>query len=221
MRLPSDQHARVSRSLVLRAALGAVLAALTISPIADAAASAKGDRSVFVSKGVGRQIFTGGGGVSYGVVFSGASLVVADYSAAHDMHVDSPVLPTINADGTRTYVPAGRHQEHRFPHLGHALPRDRHRRQHVQRRGRLRPPAGSGQGRADLNGVRSRWNGPNSIVARPPRDVRKLFQLALSRCAAAGDRRPRPTTVPHHDGHDVRQLSAGPVRAQCLARVSP
>ena len=37
MRLPSDQRARVSRSFVLRAALGALLAALTVAPIADAA----------------------------------------------------------------------------------------------------------------------------------------------------------------------------------------
>ena len=43
MRLPSDQRARVSRGLVLRAALAALLAALTIAPIADAARSGKGD----------------------------------------------------------------------------------------------------------------------------------------------------------------------------------
>ena len=43
----------------------------------------------------------------YGVVFSGASLVVTDYSATHDMKVDAPVVPTTNADGSRTYVPAG------------------------------------------------------------------------------------------------------------------
>src|SRR5689334_5514427 len=62
MRLPSYQHARVSRSLVLRAVLGALLAAvLAAAPAADAGSSAvlsKAERSVFVSKGVGRQVFT-------------------------------------------------------------------------------------------------------------------------------------------------------------------
>ena len=56
--------------------------------------------------GVGRQTFTGGGGVLYGSVFSGGSLVVADFSAARDVHIDSPVVSTLNADGSRTYVPA-------------------------------------------------------------------------------------------------------------------
>ncbi|MDX6572071.1 MAG: hypothetical protein QOC86_1227, partial [Gaiellales bacterium] len=54
MRPPSDQPARVRRGLVLRTALGAVLAALVVAPVADAgssAARAKADRGVFVSKG--------------------------------------------------------------------------------------------------------------------------------------------------------------------------
>ena len=51
-------------------------------------------------------IFIGGIGpkaVFYGTVFSGGSLVVSDYSANQDMKVESPVLPTTNVDGTRTY----------------------------------------------------------------------------------------------------------------------
>ena len=59
------------------------------------------------SKGVGRQIFSGGSGVAYGTVFSGGSLVITDYSATHDLKVESPVLPTTNADGSRTFAPAG------------------------------------------------------------------------------------------------------------------
>jgi hypothetical protein len=104
MRLPSHQRPRVSRSVVLRAALGAVLGALALAP---AVGAAPGDRGVFVTKGVGRAIFAGGGGLAYGTVFSGGSLVVTDYSETHDMKVDAPVQPTLNADGSRTYVPAG------------------------------------------------------------------------------------------------------------------
>ena len=107
MRLHAHQRPRVSRGLALRLFLGALLAAFALVPTAGASQLAKGDRGVFVSKGVGRQVFTGGGGVTYGVIFSGASLVVTDYSPAHDMKVDLPSLPTINADGSRTYVPAG------------------------------------------------------------------------------------------------------------------
>ena len=72
-----------------------------------AAGAAAGDRGVFVSKGVGRQMFLGGGGVAYGTVFSGGSLVVMDYSPTHDLKVDSPVVATTNADGSRTFAPAG------------------------------------------------------------------------------------------------------------------
>ena len=148
MRPPSDLHARVSRGLVLRAALGALLAALTIAPIADAGTIAKGERGVFVSKGVGRQIFTGGGGVSYGVVFSGASLVVTDYSATRDMRVDSPVLATTNADGSRTYVPAGGTKSAAFRISGTLYRVTVTGAEHDQRRGHLRPPAGARQGHA-------------------------------------------------------------------------
>ena len=195
MRLPSDQHARVSRSLVLRAALGAVLAALTISPMADAAASAKGDRSVFVSKGVGRQIFTGGGGVSYGVVFSGASLVVADYSATHDMRVDSPVLPTVNADGTRTYVPAGGTKSTAFRISGTLYRVTVTGASTVNGAGVYGRLQVRGKGTLMLNGVRMHWNGPASILGKPPKDVRKLFQLALSGAPPPAPPVP-PVTVP-------------------------
>jgi len=195
MRLPSDQRARVSRSFVLRAALGAALAALSLAPIAGATASAKGDRSVFVSKGVGRQIFTGGGGVSYGVVFSGASLVVADYSATHDMRVDSPVPATTNADGTRTYVPAGGTRSTAFRISG-TLYRvtvtgaSTFNAAGVYGRLQLR-----GKGTLILNGVRGRWNGPASVLGKPPKDVKKLFQFALTGAPPPAEPVP-PVTVP-------------------------
>ena len=104
MRLPSHQRSHVSRALLLRGVLTALLATLVLIPAAGAAPS---DRGVFVSKGVGRQMFAGGGGVAYGTVFSGGSLVVMDYSPTHDLKVDSPVLATTNADGSRTFAPAG------------------------------------------------------------------------------------------------------------------
>ena len=67
-----------------------------------------GDGGVFVSKGVGRQIFAGGGGVAYGTSSSRAARSWSPTTRpTHDMKVESPVVPTTNADGSRTYVPAG------------------------------------------------------------------------------------------------------------------
>jgi hypothetical protein len=203
MRSPSDQRARVSRGLVLRAVVGALLAALAVAPIADAAGLATGDRGVFVSKGVGRQIFTGGGGVTYGVVFSGASLVVADYSAAHDMHVDSPVLPTTNTDGSRTYVPAGGTKSTAFRISGTLY------RVTVTGAGTFNA-AGiygrlqvRGKGTLIVNGVRDRWNGPNVTLGKVPREVKKLFRLALTGAPPPAPP-PPPATVPTTTVSDVR-----------------
>jgi hypothetical protein len=198
MRLPSDQHARVSRSLVLRAALGAVLAALTIAPVADAATLGKGDTGLFVSKGVGRQIFTGGGGVLYGSVFSGGSLVVTDYSAAHDMRIDSPVVPTINADGSRTYVPAPGTKPragmgfkisgtlYRATMLGSA---------NVNAAGVYGRLQVRGKGTLSVNGAKLRWNTALGNIGRIPKDVKKLFQLALTGAPPPAPPAP-PVTVP-------------------------
>jgi hypothetical protein len=195
MRLPSDLHARVSRGLVLRAALGALLAALTIAPIADAGTIAKGERGVFVSKGVGRQIFTGGGGVSYGVVFSGASLVVTDYSETRDMRVDSPVLATTNADGSRTYVPAGGTKSAAFRISGTLY------RVTVTGAGTINA-AGiygrlqvRGKGTLIVNSVRQHWNGPIISLGKVPRDLRPLFRIAVSGAPPPQPPVP-PATVP-------------------------
>jgi hypothetical protein len=199
MRLPSDQHARVSRGFVLRAVLGALLAVLTVAPMAEAAKGAKGDRGVFVSKGVGRQIFTGGGGVSYGIVFSGASLVVADYSASHDMRVDSPVLATTNPDGSHTYTPAGGTRSTAFRISGTLY------RVTLTGSGTFNAAAVygrlnlRGKGTLIVNGVRARWNGPAIVLGRVPKDVKKLFQYALTGAPPpAGPVPPAtvPTTVP-------------------------
>jgi hypothetical protein len=193
MRLPSDQHAHVSRGFVLRAALAAALAALTFAPIADAGASAKG--GVVVSKGVGRQIFTGGGGVSYGVIFSGASLVVADYSANRDMRVDSPVSATANPDGSRTYVPAGGARSTAFRISGTLYRVTVTGSSTFNAAGVYGRLQVRGKGTLILNGVRTRWNGPTSNLGRVPRDVRKLFQLALTGAPAPAPP-PPPVTVP-------------------------
>ena len=206
MRLPSDQRAPVSRSVVLRAVLAAVLAVLTIAPIADAARAAKGDTGLFVSKGVGRQTFTGGGGVLYGSVFSGGSLVVADFSAARDVHIDSPVVSTLNADGSRTYVPA----RARRPRRAWA---SRSRAACTAQRslgsgnvnaagvyGRLQA---RGKGTLSVNGEKLRWNSPLGNLGKVPRDLKKMFQFALTGAPpprAAGRRLRRHDDHDHHDG---------------------
>ena len=183
MRLPSDQRAPVSRGLVLRALLAALLAALTIAPIADAARSGKGDTGLFVSKGVGRQIFTGGGGVLYGTVFSGGSLVVADFSPAHDVRIDSPVVSTLNTDGSRTYVPAPGTKPrvgmgfkisgtlYRATVVGSA---------NVNAAGVYGRLQARGKGTLSVNGEKLHWNTPLGNIGRVPRDLKKLFQLALT-----------------------------------------
>ena len=48
-----------------------------------------------------------------------------------------------------------------------------------------------GKGTLSVNGVRSRWNGPASNLGKVPRDVKKLFQLAVSRAAACRSSRRR------------------------------
>jgi hypothetical protein len=204
MRLPSDTHAPVSRGLVLRAALCALLAALTIAPVADAARSGG---AVSVSKGVGRQIFTGGGGVAYGVLFSGGSLVVGDYSATHDMRVDSPVVPTTNADGTRTYVPAGGTKSTAFRISGTLyrvtiLGASTLNAAGVYGRLQVR-----GKGTLSVNGVRTHWNGPAAILGRPPKDVRKLFQYALTGAPPPVEPAP-PATVPTTTDTTARPAAA-------------
>jgi hypothetical protein len=203
MRLPSDTRAPVSRSLVLRAVLGALLAALTVAPIADAAKSGGG---VSVSKGVGRQIFTGGGGIVYGVLFSGGSLVVGDYSATHDVHVDSPVLATANADGTRTYVPAGGTKSTAFRISGSLyrvtiLGASTLNAAGVYGRLQLR-----GKGTLSVNGVRTRWNGPAAVLGKVPRDIRKLFQYAMTGAPPPVDP-PPPVTAPTTTDTTVRTAS--------------
>lgn len=177
MATPSQLHPRVSRGVLLRAFLGTLLVSLALVPAAEAA---KGDRGVFVSKGVGRQIFAGGGGVAYGTVFSGGSLVVVDYSATRDMKVDSPVVPTTNEDGSRSYVPAGGTQRVAFRISGTLY------RVTVTGSGTFNA-AGvfgrlqtRGKGTLSVNGQRLRWNLPPIKLGKVPKDVKELFQLAAS-----------------------------------------
>jgi hypothetical protein len=151
---------------------------------------------VSVSKGVGRQIFTGGGGVAYGLVFSGGSLVVADYSPARDVRVDSPVIPTINPDGSRSYVPAGGTKAGMGFKISGTLYR-------VTLTGPTTLNAAGiygrlqlrGKGTLTVNGVRSHWNGPATLLGKVPRDVRVLFRYALTGAPPPAPP-PSPTTVP-------------------------
>ncbi len=176
MRLPSHQRLRVRRALVLRAALGALLMALALVPAAEAA---KGDRGVFVSKGLGRQVFVGGGGIAYGTVFSGGSLVITDYSAAQDMKVDSPVVAITNADGSRTFAPAGGAKSVAFRVSGtlyRVTVTGASAYNAVGVYGRL---VVRGKGTLSVNGVRDRWNGPAIKLGKVPRVVKALFALAV------------------------------------------
>ena len=111
---------------------------------------------MFVSKGVGRQIFAGGGGVAYGIVFSGASLVVLDYSAnARPARSSRRCWRRPTPTAPRTYVPAGGTQSTAFRISGTRLPRHDHGLEHVQRRRRLRAPAVlRGKGTLIVNGAR-------------------------------------------------------------------
>ena len=228
MRLPSHPRPRVSRGTALRAALGALLAALALvprrqePPRAPRAEGAKGDRGVFVSKGVGRQIFAGGGGVAYGVIFSGASLVVVDYSATHDMKVDAPVVPTTNADGSRTYVPAGGTTRVAFRISGTLYRVTVTGSSTFNAAGVYGRLQVRGKGTLTVNGVRSRWNGPAIKLGKVPKDVKKLFQLAAAGLpvpVALRRRRPIRRRRPRRRRPPAAERT--PVRARCVARVSP
>jgi hypothetical protein len=176
MRLPSLQRSHAGRAVMLRAALGALLAALALVPAAEAA---KGDRGVFVSKGVGREIFIGGSGIAYGTLFSGGSLVITDYSATHDLKIDSPVLPTTNADGSRTFAPAGGAKSVAFRVSGtlyRVTVTGSSTYNAVGVYGRLQV---RGKGTLTVNGVRDRWNGPATKLGKVPRAVKALFALAV------------------------------------------
>ena len=52
-----------------------------------------------------------------------------------------------------------------------------------------------GKGTLIVNGVRMRWNGPSSILGKVPKDIRKLFQLAMSGAPPPAPPIP-PVTVP-------------------------
>jgi hypothetical protein len=178
MRFPSHRRSRVSRAVALRAALGAVLTALALVPAAGAAA---GDRGVFVSKGVGRQVFAGGGGVAYGTVFSGGSLVVVDYSATRDLKLDSPVPPTTNADGSRTYVPAGGAKSMAFRISGtlyRVTITGASTYNAIGVYGRLQ--VRGAKSALTVNGQKSRWNGPAIKLGKVPKPIKDLFQLAVA-----------------------------------------
>jgi hypothetical protein len=194
MRLPSHQRPHVSRALLLRGVLTALLAALVLVPAAGAAA---GDRGAFVAKGVGRQMFLGGGGVAYGTVFSGGSLVVTDYSPTHDLKVDSPVVATTNADGSRTFAPAGGAKSMVFRISGTlyrvtVLGSGTYNALGVYGRLQVRGVKSS----LTVNGAKTRWNGPAIKLGKVPKAVRDLFQLALSGAPPPAPPAPPPVTVP-------------------------
>jgi hypothetical protein len=195
MRLPSHQRPHGSRALLLRSVLCALLGLLVLVP---AAGAAPGDRGVFVSKGVGRQMFLGGGGVAYGTVFSGGSLVVMDYSPTHDLKVDSPVLATTNADGSRTFAPAGGAKSMAFRISGTlyrvtALGSSTYNAIGVYGRLQVRGVKSS----LTVNGKKVRWNGPPIKLGKVPRPIRDVFELAASGALPpAPPAPPPPVTVP-------------------------
>jgi hypothetical protein len=179
MRLPGRPNPRINRRVALRATLGALLAALALVP---AAGAGSGGLGVIVSKGTGRQTFAGGTtgrGVAYGTVFSGGSLVVVDYSEKSDLKVESPVTPTVNADGSRTYVPVAGSRNG----LGFRISGSMYRMTitgagnyngRVYGRLHLR-----GKGTLTVNGKKNRWNGPAIKLGKVPKDLRSLLEPAF------------------------------------------
>ena len=213
MRLPSHPRARVSRGLVLRAALGALLAALVAA--AGRRCRARAPRAIAASsspRASAARSSPAAAVSAYGVVFSGASLVVADYSATHDMRVDSPVV----RDHERrrlAHVRAGRrHEEHGLPHLGHALPRDRHGLEHVQRRRRLRHACRcAARARSASTACARAGTARPTILGKVPEGRQEALPARPDRRAAAGRhaarRRPTCRPPPDDDGA-LRQLIA-------------
>ena len=194
MRRPSPQRAPASRRAVLRTALTGAIALVTLVPAG--AASARGLGDVVVAKGVGRQVFAGGSGVVYGTLFSGASLVVTDYSATHDLRVDAPVLPTTNVDGSRSYVPAGGTQRTAYRISGSVYRLVMTGSTTFNASGVFGRLQLRGKGTLTLNGHKSRWGETFAIrVSDPPRGIRPLFRLAVTGAPPPASTEPPPTTT--------------------------
>jgi hypothetical protein len=176
---------------MLRTALVSLVGGVALGELAGAA---PGDRARRASEGLGRQTFIGGSGVAYGMVFSGGSLVITDYSAAHDLKIESPVVPTTNADGSRTFAPAGGTRSVAFRVSG-TLYRvtvtgaSTYNAVGVYGRLQLR-----GKGVVLVNGQRNRWNGPAWRLGKVPKVVKPLFELALM--GAPPPLPPPPVTPP-------------------------
>lgn len=177
MRLPSLQRTRATRAVALRSALAAVVALLAIVPASDARVS---DRGLFVSKGVGRQIFVGGGGVAYGQIFSGSSMVILDYSPSHDLKVDTPVVATSNSDGSKTFVPAGGTARTAYRISGtlyRVTVQGAATFNAINIYGRLQL---RGKGTLTVNGARDGWNGPAVKLGTVPKPVRLIYRDAVA-----------------------------------------
>jgi hypothetical protein len=177
MRLPSLQRTHVTREVALRSALAAVVGLLAVVPASEARAR---DRGLFVSKGVGRQIFIGGGGVAYGQIFSGGSIVILDYSPTHDMRIDTPVVATSNSDGSKTYVPAGGTARTAFRISGtlyRVTVQGAATLNAINIYGRLQL---RGKGTLTVNGGRDRWNGPAVKLGTVPKLVRLIYRDAVA-----------------------------------------
>ena len=191
MRLPSHQRRRVCRALVAarRARRRArrrsrwcrppmrrpAIAATSSSPRASAARSSSGG---------------GGVGLRHALLGRLARRRRLLGRARHEGRV--PRHAHENADGTRTYVPAGGTQTHGLPHLRQRLPRTCHGLGHVQRVGRLRAPAAARQGHVTVNGRKSRWNGPAIKLGK----AAEGRQAALSSWRSPARRRPAPPAPP-------------------------
>jgi hypothetical protein len=190
MRLPSHQRTHVSRRIALRLGLAAAVAALIVVPAGAAGTRTASD--VFASKGSGRQIFAGGGGAAYGKLSSGASLIVTDYSPKHDLKVEAPVPPIVNADGSRTYVPAGGTQSTAYLISGSVY------RVVITGQatlnasgifGRLQVRGAGAKNTLSVNGRKVRWNGPAIKISDPPKALRAVYRLAV-------DGTPPPVAAP-------------------------
>ena len=221
MRLPSrSAPACQPQPRCCVASLAALLAALVLVPAAGAAPRAIA--ASFVSKGVGR-----------------ADLrrrrrrrlrhrLLGRLARRHRLSADARhrrsirrCVPTTNADGSRTYVPAGGSQEHGVPHLGHALPRDRHGLEHAQRHRRLRRVCKcAARVPLSVNGERLRWNVPRDQARQGPEGRQGALPARRHRRSRRRSAGAAPPVTCRRRRRPPPAAERAPVRVRCVATVS-
>ena len=232
MRLPSHQRAPVSRGSCCVPSWPPLLAALAHRADRRCGQARQGRRGACSSpRASAARSSPAAAGCSTARVFSGGSLVVADYSAdARHEASTRRCVPTLNADGSRTYVPL-RHEA-----SGHGLPISGTLYRvtvlgsaNVNAAGVYGRLQVRGQGHAERQRREARaGTARSSNSARCPRDLKKLFQLALAGAPPPATVRPlRRLRLPRRPRRPRRPwprcgqaAERTRVRTRCVARVS-